>query len=121
MKSIKFFFFLLYIFRWLRNNSSNFSTKSSIPSVVNSLNGTLDGTHSFKTIASTVDDNSNKLFGTAQCPRIEDIPVIKPLVCKKISHERLSVIQFRENCIITACQDGIVLTWARPEKDKHLF
>ena len=33
---------------------------------------------------------------------------------KKIAHERLTSLVFREECIVTACQDGYVCTWARP-------
>jgi len=35
-------------------------------------------------------------------------------VIKKIAHERLTALLFREECIVTACQDGYVCTWARP-------
>jgi len=53
-------------------------------------------------------------LGSAQCPRIHDVPVIEPLVNKKISHERLTALVFKEECLVTACQDGYVCTWARP-------
>ena len=33
---------------------------------------------------------------------------------KKIAHERLTSLVFREDCLVTACQDGYVCTWARP-------
>ncbi|KAI2591809.1 hypothetical protein G5576_018089, partial [Homo sapiens] len=39
-----------------------------------------------------------------------------PLVCKKIAQERLTVLLFLEDCIITACQEGLICTWARPGK-----
>ena len=29
-------------------------------------------------------------------------------------HCRLTSLVFREECIVTACQDGYVCTWARP-------
>jgi len=53
-------------------------------------------------------------LGSAQCPRIDDVPVIEPLVNKKISHERLTALVFKEECLVTACQDGYICTWARP-------
>ena len=61
-------------------------------------------------------------LGTAQCPRIHDVPVIEPLVIKKIAHERLTSLVFREECLVTACQDGYVCTWARPGRavNRHL-
>lgn len=55
-----------------------------------------------------------QLVGTAACPRLDECPTLEPLVCKKIAHERLTSLVFRPDCIITACQDGYVYTWARP-------
>ncbi|KAE9413480.1 hypothetical protein Angca_007830 [Angiostrongylus cantonensis] len=55
-----------------------------------------------------------RLLGTRVCPRMEDIPVIEPLICKKIAHERLTVLEFRKDCLVTACQEGFICTWARP-------
>ena len=55
-----------------------------------------------------------RLMGTVACPRLDDVPMLEPLVCKKVAHERLTALLFREDCVVTACQDGIVCTWARP-------
>ncbi|XP_037807449.1 WD repeat-containing protein 20 [Lucilia sericata] len=55
-----------------------------------------------------------KLIGTSACPRFDECPLLEPLVCKKIAHERLSALIFREDCFLTACQDGFIYTWARP-------
>ncbi|XP_028921072.1 dystrophia myotonica WD repeat-containing protein isoform X1 [Ornithorhynchus anatinus] len=57
-----------------------------------------------------------KVLGTALCPRIHEVPLLEPLVCKKIAQERLTVLLFLEDCIITACQGGLICTWARPGK-----
>nr|XP_033809774.1 dystrophia myotonica WD repeat-containing protein isoform X2 [Geotrypetes seraphini] len=57
-----------------------------------------------------------KILGTVLCPRINEVPLLEPLVCKKIAHERLTVLLFLEDCIITACQEGFICTWARPGK-----
>ncbi|XP_070781718.1 WD repeat-containing protein 20 isoform X5 [Enoplosus armatus] len=57
-----------------------------------------------------------KTLGTTLCPRMEDVPLLEPLVCKKIAHERLTVLIFLEDCLVTACQEGFVCTWARPGK-----
>ncbi|KAK4309550.1 hypothetical protein Pmani_018813 [Petrolisthes manimaculis] len=57
-----------------------------------------------------------KPMGTWVCPRLDECPVLEPMVCKKIGHERLSGLVFREDCVITSCQDGCVLTWCRPGK-----
>ncbi|VDK83436.1 unnamed protein product [Litomosoides sigmodontis] len=61
-------------------------------------------------------ENSAKFLGTPVCPRMEEITVIEPLICKKIAHERLTGLVFREDCVVTACQEGFILTWARPGK-----
>lgn len=55
-----------------------------------------------------------QLVGTPSCPWLDECPILEPLVCKKIAHERLTALVFRIDCIITACQDGYVYTWARP-------
>lgn len=57
-----------------------------------------------------------KLIGTAACPRFDQCPLLEPLICKKISNERLSALVFKEDCILTSCYDGSVFTWARPGK-----
>ncbi|KAM8783192.1 WD repeat-containing protein 20 isoform 1-T1 [Rhynchonycteris naso] len=60
--------------------------------------------------------DSAKTLGTALCPRMEDVPLLEPLICKKIAHERLTVLIFLEDCVVTACQEGFVCTWGRPGK-----
>ena len=47
-------------------------------------------------------------------PKMHEVNLIEPLVAKKISQERLTALVFREDCIVTACQEGYVQTWARP-------
>jgi hypothetical protein len=59
-------------------------------------------------------DESLKLYGTPACPRLDEVPMLEPLICKKVAHERLTSIVFRDECIVTACQEGLVYTWARP-------
>ncbi|KAK7793633.1 hypothetical protein R5R35_004862 [Gryllus longicercus] len=61
-------------------------------------------------------DDPMRLIGTGACPRFDECPVLEPLICKKIAHERLTALVFREDCFVTACQDGYVYTWARPGK-----
>ncbi|KAK7086205.1 WD repeat-containing protein 20 [Halocaridina rubra] len=61
-------------------------------------------------------DEVYKSMGTSLCPRLDECPVIEPMICKKIGHERLSGLVFREDCVVTSCQDGCVLTWCRPGK-----
>lgn len=59
-------------------------------------------------------DNALKLLGTPACPRLTEIPLLEPLICKKISVDRLTSLVFKEECLVTACQEGLVYTWARP-------
>ena len=58
----------------------------------------------------------NMTPGTAICPKMDEVPTLEPLVAKKVAHERLTALMFREDCIVTACQEGFVRTWARPGK-----
>ncbi|KAL7825391.1 hypothetical protein AOLI_G00325980 [Acnodon oligacanthus] len=60
--------------------------------------------------------DASKVLGTTLCPRMNEVPLLEPLVCKKIAHERLTVLVFMDDCIITACQEGLICTWARPGK-----
>uniref|UniRef100_A0A7N9AR20 WD repeat-containing protein 20 n=1 Tax=Mastacembelus armatus TaxID=205130 RepID=A0A7N9AR20_9TELE len=66
--------------------------------------------------ARTAKADAAKTLGTTLCPRMEEVPLLEPLVCKKIAHERLTVLIFLEDCLVTACQEGFVCTWARPGK-----
>uniref|UniRef100_A0A3P8UHM7 WD repeat-containing protein 20 n=1 Tax=Cynoglossus semilaevis TaxID=244447 RepID=A0A3P8UHM7_CYNSE len=64
----------------------------------------------------TAKADAAKTLGTILCPRMDEVPLLEPLVCKKIAHERLTVLIFLEDCLVTACQEGFVCTWARPGK-----
>lgn len=59
--------------------------------------------------------------GTSICPRLDEVPMLEPLIVKKIAHERLTTLVFREDCIVTACQEGFICTWARPGKVVSVF
>jgi hypothetical protein len=65
-------------------------------------------------------DRVNNMFGTPQCPKMDQTPIIEPLICKKISHERLTVLCFREDCLVTGCQEGYICTWSRPNRISRL-
>lgn len=104
------------------NLSSNKSTinasfhKSDHPKKEHKRNFSLNSKHHSdknqnKQQNKTVEDPV-KLLGTPICPRLEDVVKLEPLVCKKISHERLSSLTFCEDCFVVACHD--VSTWARP-------
>lgn len=87
-------------------NSGNNGTNSS------DLNGSAASLKNAKNAVASYDPM--KLIGTNACPRFDECPLLEPLVCKKIAHERLTALIFREDCFLTACQDGFIYTWARP-------
>lgn len=58
-------------------------------------------------------DDPIKLLGSSVCPRMNQVPVIQPSVCKKISYERLTSLLFLRGGFITSCQEGSVYSWAR--------
>lgn len=47
-------------------------------------------------------------------PKMHEVNLVAPLVAKKISLERLTALVFREDCILVACHEGFINTWARP-------
>ncbi|XP_037073552.1 WD repeat-containing protein 20-like [Pollicipes pollicipes] len=55
-----------------------------------------------------------RAIGTPGCPRLADCPILEPHVSCRVSHERLTALTFRRDCLVTACCDGYVCTWARP-------
>lgn len=48
-------------------------------------------------------------------PKMHEVNMVEPLVAKKVSLERLTALVFREDCLLIACQEGFVSTWARPD------
>ncbi|CAB3398146.1 unnamed protein product [Caenorhabditis bovis] len=99
------------------SNSSN--STNGVKNTIGLTNGTSHASekksnHILTTQISCCDET--RLLGSRICPRIQDVPVIEPLMCKKIAHERLTVLEFREDSIVTACQEGYICTWARPGK-----
>ncbi|KAE9549628.1 hypothetical protein FO519_007169 [Halicephalobus sp. NKZ332] len=58
------------------------------------------------------------IFGSPICPKMNEVPLIEPILNKKIAHERLTVLFFREECIVTGCQEGLICTWARPGRGR---
>lgn len=70
--------------------------------------------NSVNKVTHKLSDDPVKLLGQPCCPRLSDTPMLEPLICKKISHERLTSLVFRSDCLVTACQEGFVSTWARP-------
>ena len=92
--------------------SSSKSVNSSYQN--NSSMATHSNASGQQTLSEGIENGECVKLGSIQCPRIHDVPIIEPLVVKKIAHERLTALVFREECLVTACQDGYVCTWARP-------
>merc|ERR550517_1526066 len=67
-----------------------------------------------KDTTSTNSESGDSGLGWAGCPRLNETPMLEPVVMKKIAHERLTSLVFKESCLVTACQDGYVCTWSRP-------
>ncbi|XP_059072117.1 uncharacterized protein LOC131872738 [Cryptomeria japonica] len=61
-------------------------------------------------------DDPNKLMGSPICPRMNEVPLLEPSVCKKIAFERLTSLIFCKGGFITSCQAGYVFSWARPSR-----
>ena len=50
------------------------------------------------------------------CPKLDEVQIIEPLICKRIAKERLTSLVFKKDCFIVATLDGYLNTWARPSK-----
>jgi WD40 repeat protein len=59
---------------------------------------------------------SNLNLNSVLCPKLDEVPIIEPLICKRISQERLTSLIFKEDSFLVASQNGTVSTWARPGK-----
>ncbi|XP_053202835.1 WD repeat-containing protein 20-like [Panonychus citri] len=73
-----------------------------------------------KTSHSKLIDDPIRLLGTTICPRLDEVPLLEPLICKKIAHERLTSLVFKEDCFVAACQEGYIFTWVRPSKWENM-
>ena len=95
-----------------RNHSGNLSRKDAKANAEHAASN--NSTNNSSSTSTT--GHSSHSIGTAQCPRLDECPLLEPMVRKKIGHERLTGLVFREDCIVTACQDGCIHTWCRPGK-----
>lgn len=93
-----------------QNNNSTLSNNPA--STVGSKDGSVNSSLNPKEVNGCVTPMAP--LGSSLCPRLNQVPMLEPLICKKIAPERLTSLHFREDCIVTACQEGYVCTWARP-------
>ncbi|KAL9271471.1 putative catabolite repression protein creC [Drosera capensis] len=58
--------------------------------------------------------------GTLQpSPRMQDVPKLSPLVAHRVYSEPLSGLIFTEDSVLTACREGHIKVWVRPECSKN--
>lgn len=62
-----------------------------------------------------------RLLGTQYCPRLDDVPLLEPLTCKKLAHNMLTSIHFYRDYLVVSCQDGVVSCFARPNKQVSII
>lgn len=102
-------------FKKHKRNSSLNAMKQMLPLRTNSSTNQVN---LIKDNALKIDDKFSRMTTNQLCPKLDEVPLIEPLILKKISSERLSSIVFKEDCMITASQDGIISTWMRPGRLK---
>ncbi|GAB2223236.1 hypothetical protein Droror1_Dr00017374 [Drosera rotundifolia] len=55
-------------------------------------------------------------LGTLQpSPKVRDVPKLSPLVAHRVYSEPLSGLIFTEDSVLTACREGHIKVWMRPE------
>lgn len=86
------------------------SMKSAVKKVKNFMTGGHDYAESPRHFISAFESCQSDDIA----PKMTDINVVEPLVCKKVWSERLTDIVFREDCFLIATEDGYVQLWARP-------
>lgn len=99
------------------NGSTNSYNRSYTDSGVNLISkSSLD---TLKTKSSGQKSQQYSYFN--MCPKLDEVPIIEPLICKRISKDRLTSLVFKEDSLLVATQDGYVHTWARPVKVKDFL
>jgi hypothetical protein len=86
---------------------------------VNSIDNNSKKLSSSPNLKSTLNNkmnNNNNYNPFNLCPKLDEVPLIEPLICKRIATERLTSLVFREDCLIVSSLDGVVYTWSRPSQ-----
>ncbi|CAF1022635.1 unnamed protein product [Didymodactylos carnosus] len=97
-------------------DTTNDTSSTTAPMNINTQNNSNNNSLPRRTNA----DLTKNTFGTHLCPKLGDIQLIEPAVIELISNERVSSIIFRENCFLTASQDGIIAVWEKPKLAKFV-
>lgn len=98
-----------------KKSSNLFSNLNPIDNSI-PINQTSNAEYSFNSINSKKSPNAVANSPFNLCPKLDEIPLIEPLICKRISNERLTSLAFRKDGFLVASQDGLVNTWSRPGK-----
>nr|XP_027203124.1 WD repeat-containing protein 20-like [Dermatophagoides pteronyssinus] len=105
------------------NSSSSMNDHSSGGTPLNHQNHHHHHNHHYHHNNDTNNIDSNcdpsRLLGTIICPRLKEVPMLEPHVCKKISNERLTSLVFRKDSIVIANHDGKILIFSRPTKSNN--
>ena len=97
-----------------KNNSNNNCIKSNLKTSASlSTNNQNNNFNSNKTLF-------QKHLGSSICPGLNQIPLIEPLTCKRISRERINSLIFLTNSLLVSDQDGQIFLWSRPT-NRHNF
>ena len=97
-----------------KSESGDKHSKNSVRSVVKKKVKNLIGGHSGLSSARRYVSPFETCQSDDIAPDMINVNLIEPLVCKKIWQERLTDIVFREECLLTATQDGYIHVWCRP-------
>jgi len=101
-------------------NADNYSSESGINSL-NASNSILNQSWAKKSHSSNKNSNTNGYESNTNncfniCPKLDEVQIIEPLICKRIAKERLTSLVFKKDCFIVSTIDGFINTWARPSK-----
>ncbi|KAK4469436.1 hypothetical protein MN116_006989 [Schistosoma mekongi] len=118
--------FTLRGFHW-SNSNNRISTNARFPRLGNSDKSNGTATNSLKACNLSrlseakwmLSVTENNIFGSPLCPRINDVPILEPLVCTRILKDRVTDFVFRRDTIHIVDQQGLFLVWQRPIEVKE--
>ncbi|TNN10630.1 WD repeat-containing protein isoform 1 [Schistosoma japonicum] len=118
--------FTLRGFHW-SNSNNRISTNSRFSRLGNSDKSNGTATNSLKSCNLSrlsearwmLSITENNIFGSPLCPRINDVPMLEPLVCTRILKDRVTDFVFRRDTIHIVDQQGLFLIWQRPIEVKE--
>ncbi|VDL19682.1 unnamed protein product [Hymenolepis diminuta] len=94
-----------------QSEHGDFSAKSSMLSENGLMSLTRDGVNGNHHLSIS----SRDLLGTPNCPRLSDVPVLEPFAKFGITRDLITDLVFREDSINLAFQQGVILSYTRPQ------